>query len=219
MAGPISWPACILPTGCCFSGCRLPGQSHTAPSDFDMPFLQQGNDSEFLFPKAEDKGRSFSEKASYTTGASYIAGSLIGAGYGVVEGLRHPNAVTTKLKINTVLNAAQKRGPFLGNTLGVIVLMYNVANYGICKVRQTDKPHALDHIAAATVAGGLYRSACKFRATPLNHHFKAAAGPRAAALGSITGLALASTFFIGKALVTKSDDTSLLDAIQEKQYS
>jgi hypothetical protein len=45
---------------------------------------------------------------------------VTGSAYGVVEGLRHPAATSARLKLNTVLNAVQKRGPFLGNTLGVI---------------------------------------------------------------------------------------------------
>lgn len=47
-------------------------------------------------------------------------GSFLGGAYGVVEGLRHPAATTNRLRINTVLNAVTKRGPYLGNTLGVL---------------------------------------------------------------------------------------------------
>jgi hypothetical protein len=50
-------------------------------------------------------------------------------------------------------------------------------------------------------------------------HERLLAGPRQAVLGALTGLALSATFFIGKAIFTKSDDASLFEAVQEKQYS
>ena len=48
------------------------------------------------------------------------AGQGVGGVWGAVEGMRHRDATTHILRINTVLNAVTKRGPFLGNSLAVI---------------------------------------------------------------------------------------------------
>lgn len=49
-----------------------------------------------------------------------------GGAWGMVEGLRRtaPNA-PPKIKLNSVLNAVTRRGPFLGNSAGVVALVYN----------------------------------------------------------------------------------------------
>jgi hypothetical protein len=46
----------------------------------------------------------------------------------MVEGLRRtaPNA-PPKIKLNSVLNAVTRRGPFLGNSAGVVAMVYNGA--------------------------------------------------------------------------------------------
>lgn len=50
-----------------------------------------------------------------------VASGLASGGvWGVVEGLRHPDAVTPRLRFNSVLNSVTRRGPFLGNTWGVV---------------------------------------------------------------------------------------------------
>ena len=58
------------------------------------------------------------------------AGSFFGGAYGVFEGLRHPAATSNRLRVNTVLNAVTKRGPFMGNTLGVIGALRRAAGTG-----------------------------------------------------------------------------------------
>eukprot|EP00045_Choanoeca_perplexa_P000290 m.13662 g.13662 ORF g.13662 m.13662 type:complete len:225 (+) comp10201_c0_seq1:114-788(+) len=165
--------------------------------------MLETSEPEFLFAGAKNKGRSFSEMMFYTTGSSYIGGTIAGGVYGIIEGLRHPAATSNRLRVNTVLNAVQKRGPFLGNTLGIIALMYNTTNYSISKARGGTED-IFGHTAAATITGLAYR---------------ATSGPRQAVFGALTGLALSTTFFIGKAFFTKSDDTSLFEAVQEKQYN
>jgi import inner membrane translocase subunit TIM23 len=54
-------------------------------------------------------------------------GTVAGGIFGIIEGLRHPAATSNRLRVNTVLNAVQKRGPFLGNTLGVISAFDDIA--------------------------------------------------------------------------------------------
>ena len=47
-------------------------------------------------------------------------GMTSGGVWGFVEGLRHPDGTTARLRINSVLNGVTRRGPFLGNSLGVL---------------------------------------------------------------------------------------------------
>ena len=47
-------------------------------------------------------------------------GGTLGGFWGLYEGLRNPEARTTKLRINSVLNACARRAPFLGNNLSVV---------------------------------------------------------------------------------------------------
>lgn len=46
-----------------------------------------------------------------------------------MEGLRKaPAGAPPKIRLNAVLNAVTRRGPFLGNSAGVIALVYNGIN-------------------------------------------------------------------------------------------
>jgi hypothetical protein len=49
-------------------------------------------------------------------GTGITAGSV----WGFWEGLRHPDGTTGRLRINSVLNSVTRRGPFLGNSMGVL---------------------------------------------------------------------------------------------------
>ncbi len=44
----------------------------------------------------------------------------IGGAWGLAEGLRHKEATSYRLQLTTVLNAVTKRGPSLGNRIGVL---------------------------------------------------------------------------------------------------
>ena len=44
----------------------------------------------------------------------------MGGVWGFVEGVRKAGGMSRKLYWNTILNGCTKRGPFLGNTLGVL---------------------------------------------------------------------------------------------------
>ena len=48
------------------------------------------------------------------------AGITAGSVWGFYEGLRHPDGRTARLRVNSVLNSVTRRGPFLGNSLGVL---------------------------------------------------------------------------------------------------
>ena len=51
-----------------------------------------------------------------------VAGQVAGGMWGALEGSKHREATTTRLRINTILNGITKRGPLLGNSLAVVGL-------------------------------------------------------------------------------------------------
>lgn len=129
---------------------------------------------EFLFQEESvAQRRSWGENLTYYTGCGYLSGSVVGAGRGFVEGVRAAEKGDTwKLRTNRILNASGQSGRKFGNRLGVIGLLYAGLESGIGAVRDTD-----DY--ANSVLAGLGTGAL----------FRAAAGPRSAAVaGAIGGL-------------------------------
>lgn len=102
--------------------------------------------------------RGWTDELSYGTGTTYLSGLAIGGLYGVQEGMRRNlgNTSSAKLRLNSVLNSVTRRGSFLGNSLGVLALMYNAINSTIDSVRgQHDFAGGL---AAAGISGAIFRS-------------------------------------------------------------
>lgn len=131
---------------------------------------------EFLFQEeAAVQRRSWGENITYYTGCSYLTGAVAGAGKGLVEGLKaKEDGDSVKLRVNRVLNASGHTGRKFGNRLGVLGLMYAGLESGIVAVRGTDD--IINSVVAGLGTGAL---------------FKAAAGPRSAAVaGAIGGLAV-----------------------------
>eukprot|EP01147_Barroeca_monosierra_P010647 gene10647-2761_t len=164
---------------------------------YQSPYLSLGtqaqnlNQPEFLFPESEKKSRSLVERMSYSTGLSYLSGMFAGGVYGAVEGLRHPAATSNRLRVTTVLNAVGKRGPFLGNSLAVILI----------KAR-SEKDDSINEFSAAAATGTLYRLF---------------SGPRAAVLGGLTGLGLMGVFYVARAFVN-NEELPLIGKHEEKEY-
>lgn len=51
---------------------------------------------------------------------------MVGGAWGLAEGWnKSPITATPRLRLNYVLNAVTRRGPFLGNSAGVIAMVYN----------------------------------------------------------------------------------------------
>jgi mitochondrial import inner membrane translocase subunit TIM23 len=51
---------------------------------------------------------------------------MTGGILGFAEGLnRVPAGAPPKIRLNAILNGVTRRGPFLGNSAGVVALMYN----------------------------------------------------------------------------------------------
>ena len=75
----------------------------------------------------------------------------------MVEGLRKsPASAPPKLRLNSVLNSMTRRGPFLGNSAGVIAMVYNGINSTIGYYR--GRHDSANSIVAGALSGMLFKS-------------------------------------------------------------
>ncbi|KAK4149213.1 Tim17/Tim22/Tim23/Pmp24 family-domain-containing protein [Chaetomidium leptoderma] len=100
--------------------------------------------------------RGFTDDLCYGTGTTYLAGLSLGGAWGLQEGLRKSAGESPKLRLNSVLNSVTRRGPFLGNSAGVVAICYNCINSYIGYLRgQND---AANSILAGGLSGMLFKS-------------------------------------------------------------
>jgi len=101
--------------------------------------------------------RGWSDDLCYGTGITYLSGLVAGGVWGLAEGLgRVPANSAPKLRLNAALNAVTRRGPFLGNSAGVIAMVYNGFNSGLGYYR--GKHDAMNSITAGFLSGALFKS-------------------------------------------------------------
>lgn len=101
--------------------------------------------------------RGWSDDLCYGTGVTYLTALSIGGMWGLIEGLnRAPASAPPKLRLNSVLNSVTRRGPFLGNSAGVIAMVYNGCNSIIGHYR--GKHDSANSIVAGALSGMLYKS-------------------------------------------------------------
>jgi len=100
--------------------------------------------------------RGFTDDLCYGTGVTYLTGLSLGGAWGLQEGLRRSNGQPPKLRLNSVLNAVTRRGPFLGNSAGVVAICYNCINSYIGYLR--GKHDAANTIVAGGLSGMLFKS-------------------------------------------------------------
>jgi mitochondrial import inner membrane translocase subunit TIM23 len=100
--------------------------------------------------------RGFSDDLCYGTGITYLTALTIGGAWGLQEGLRRSANQPPKLRLNSVLNAVTRRGPFLGNSAGVVAITYNLLNSGVGYVR--GKHDAANTILAGGLSGMVFKS-------------------------------------------------------------
>lgn len=100
--------------------------------------------------------RGFSDDLCYGTGITYLTALSLGGAWGLQEGLRRSAGQPPKLRLNSVLNAVTRRGPFLGNSAGVVAITYNCFNSGIGYIR--GKHDSANTIAAGGLSGMLFKS-------------------------------------------------------------
>ncbi|KAI3531613.1 hypothetical protein CABS03_04921 [Colletotrichum abscissum] len=100
--------------------------------------------------------RGFTDDLCYGTGVTYLAALSIGGAWGLQEGLRRSANQPPKLRLNSVLNAVTRRGPFLGNSAGVVAITYNFFNAGIGYFR--GKHDSANTILAGAFSGMVFKS-------------------------------------------------------------
>ncbi|KAJ3476914.1 hypothetical protein NLG97_g8983 [Lecanicillium saksenae] len=100
--------------------------------------------------------RGFTDDLCYGTGTTYVSGLAIGGAWGLQEGLRKSAGQPPKLRLNATLNAITRRGPFLGNSAGVVAIVYNMFNSLIGYYR--GKHDAANSITAGVLSGMLFKS-------------------------------------------------------------
>lgn len=100
--------------------------------------------------------RGWTDDLCYGTGVTYLSALTIGGAWGLQEGLRRSTMQPPKLRLNSVLNAVTRRGPFLGNSAGVIALVYNGFNSFIGATR--GRHDAMNSIAAGALSGMVFKS-------------------------------------------------------------
>lgn len=100
--------------------------------------------------------RGWSDDLCYGTGVTYLTALTVGGAWGLQEGLRRSAAQPPKLRLNSVLNAVTRRGPFLGNSAGVIAMVYNGFNSFIGHMR--GKHDSANSILAGALSGMIFKS-------------------------------------------------------------
>jgi len=101
--------------------------------------------------------RGWSDDLCYGTGTMYLTGLGVGGIWGLREGVRRPLAVSnTRLRINSVLNSVTRRGTFIGNSAGVLALVYNGINSSIDHWR--GRHDAVGSMVAGALTGAIYKS-------------------------------------------------------------
>ncbi|KAG8927966.1 Mitochondrial import inner membrane translocase subunit tim23 [Tulasnella sp. 419] len=101
--------------------------------------------------------RGWSDDLCYGTGTTYLTGLGVGGAWGLREGAFRPLAVSNaRLRINSILNSVTRRGAFMGNSAGVLALIYNGINSSIDAWR--GKHDAWGSMAAGGITGALFKS-------------------------------------------------------------
>ncbi|GAV27656.1 hypothetical protein PMKS-001124 [Pichia membranifaciens] len=112
--------------------------------------------------------RGWTDDLCYGTGTLYVSGLGLGGLVGLNEGLKHlpqgsvdpvtgaVKAAPFKLKLNTVLNQVTKHGPHVGNSAGVLGLLYNIIDSSLDAYR--GRHDDLNSLASGALAGAIFKS-------------------------------------------------------------
>ncbi|PVU87802.1 hypothetical protein BB561_006174 [Smittium simulii] len=99
--------------------------------------------------------RGWSDDLCYGAGTAYLGGLAFGGAWGFIEGSRTP-AKNIKIRINSLLNSMTRRGPFVGNSSGVLALYYN-SLYSIIAATRDGKRDAYTSMSSAAITGALFK--------------------------------------------------------------
>jgi import inner membrane translocase subunit TIM23 len=101
--------------------------------------------------------RGWSDDLCYGAGTTYLVALTAGGAWGLAEGLnKTPATAPPKIRLNGVLNSVTRRGPFLGNSAGVVAMVYNGFNSALGYAR--GKHDASNSIIAGALSGMVFKS-------------------------------------------------------------
>ncbi|QPH12732.1 hypothetical protein C2857_005015 [Epichloe festucae Fl1] len=100
--------------------------------------------------------RGFTDDLCYGTGITYLAALSLGGVWGLKDGLQKSVGQPPKLRMNAILNGMTRRGPFLGNSAGVVAIVYNCVNSLIGIAR--GKHDAANTVIAGLLSGMVFKS-------------------------------------------------------------
>ncbi|KAF9511388.1 hypothetical protein BS47DRAFT_1377209 [Hydnum rufescens UP504] len=129
-----------------------------------LDYLVLDDDKRHQLPGAETAlpSRGWGDDLCYGTGTTYLSGLAIGGLWGLREGSGRPLAVSSaRLRINSILNSVTRRGSFMGNSAGVLALIYNAINSSIDSYR--GRHDAYGSMAAGGLTGALFKSTAGVR--------------------------------------------------------
>ena len=156
-------PSTVQDVSSFLGGSSLPDPAQLHPlaglnqSTLDYLSLEESALSDLPGSQSALPSRGWSDDLCYGTGVTYLTALTAGGAWGLVEGLnRSPASAPPKLRLNSVLNSVTRRGPFLGNSAGVIALVYNGINSTIGYYR--GKHDAANSVAAGALSGMLFKS-------------------------------------------------------------
>lgn len=150
--------------GLSFSGAGGVGGGPSSP--FQSPFLQVDPSvmqqpplisNEFIFPEGATKSsRGRFELAFGQIGFSVGMGAGIGGAMGTFKGLREVSKISEALSVKRthLLNYITRNGAPMGNTFGVIALIYSAIGVGLSFIQ--DENDEINTAVAATTTGTLY---------------------------------------------------------------
>jgi hypothetical protein len=144
----------------------LTGDTSVGP----VKYKPMAKGAEYMFEE-EERQRSFGEHLVFYSGSSYLAGVGAGVALGTVEGMQKGlNLTTSKLRVNSVVNAVSKRAPVFGANLGVLALLFTTTERLSAYYRNADD--TLNPVIGAASTGFL---------------FKCTSGPRQCVLWTLAG--------------------------------
>ncbi|KAJ2157524.1 Mitochondrial import inner membrane translocase subunit tim23 [Coemansia sp. RSA 552] len=123
----------------------------TSPGGVEYLNLEDGP----VYANGVMPSRGWSDDLCYGTGTMYILGLSTGGVWGLMEGMRSQHSGSFKLRLNSVLNSMTRRGPFVGNSLGVVAMFYNSLNSIIGSYRGTRDQY--NNLGAAALSGMLFK--------------------------------------------------------------
>lgn len=123
----------------------------------DYLTLEEGALSDLPGARSALPSRGWSDDLCYGTGTTYLTALTLGGAWGLAEGLNKTTPqMAPRLRLNAVLNSVTRRGPFLGNSAGIVAMVYNIFNSTIGYYR--GKHDASNSIVAGALSGALFKS-------------------------------------------------------------